>query len=182
LVGLLRSWLRTLHATRLPLSSQVVEVALGANFNGVTKNWIGSTLECEKFGASVWAGAPGGKSRAKDVGHFDEFILITNGAVLFGRATDILGRPQKLGVGVTDVVFLDLTRGEAGEQGTANESKFNDGANRGGGSAFTFHLFEATRLVHMTNLPVFQGCNLCCYRYIELILCFVCSISPFLAC
>jgi len=138
-----------------------MKVTLSAHFNGVTKNRISSTLECEQLRASMRTGAARGKSSAKDVGHLHQFVLVTDRAVLFGRASDVLGRAKELGVSITDIVFLNLARGQTGEQGPANEPEFNDGANRGGGSALAFHEIEATRFPDIPNFSGFHPCNLC---------------------
>ena len=134
-----------------------MEMAARAHFDGVTKNWIGTTFESKQLSTSVGAGATGGKPSTEDVGHLDEFILITHWAILFGRSTDVFGSAKELRVGITDVLFLDLSRGEAREQRMTDEPKLDDGAIRGGGSAFAFHWFEATRLSVPANLPGFRA-------------------------
>jgi hypothetical protein len=51
---------------------------------------------------------------------------VTDRAGLARRAADVLGGPQQLGVGVTDIFVADKSSRDLGQEGVTYQSELND--------------------------------------------------------
>jgi hypothetical protein len=117
----------------------VVEVATDTDFDGVTLHWLFTTFELEQFSARGWAGPARWQARAKDVGHFNQLFVVTDGARLTRRAPDVSGGAQQLWVRVADIFVAHQSGGNLGEQGVAHQSELNDCSVGSAGSKTLIH-------------------------------------------
>jgi hypothetical protein len=120
-----------------------------ADFDRVTLHRVFSPFQLQEFGSRGRTRPAGGKSRAKDVGDFDEFGVGTDRTGLTSSAPDVASGTQQLGMGVADVLVTQRAGREFGQQSMTNETELND---RPIGSARTESLIHYRRLY----CPVFH--------------------------
>jgi hypothetical protein len=113
-------------ASRDPLTHEVMERTGHTDFDGVTLHRIFTSLQLEKFCTRSGTGPAGGKSRAKDVGDFDQFGVGADRAGLTGFASNVARGAQQLGVGVADILVTQSAGPEFREERVTNETELND--------------------------------------------------------
>jgi hypothetical protein len=120
----------------------VVEFAIGAHFDGVALDWLGSTFQFQEFGPRQWTGASSRQTGPKDVGHLHELAFLTKGAGFSGRTANVVGGAQEFRVGVTNVFRTQNPGGNLFEKGVTDEAKLHNGAGRRGCTQVLFHCHE----------------------------------------
>jgi hypothetical protein len=65
--------------------------------------------------------------------------IVAERAILARGATEVLGRPQQLRVGIADIFVSDQTRGDLGQQSVTNQTELNNRADCGTGAKTFFH-------------------------------------------
>jgi hypothetical protein len=110
-----------------------------ADFDGVTLDGLFSPLKLQKFGARRRTGATRRQSSSKDIRHLDQLGVRTDRTGLARRPANILRRPQKFRMRVTDIFVAQSPLSELGEQRVTNETELDDGPIRSAGAKALIH-------------------------------------------
>jgi hypothetical protein len=129
--------------SRDPLTHQVMKRTGHTDLDRVTLHWVLTAFQLQKFRARRRTRPTRRKSRAKDVGDFDQFGVGTDRTGLAGPSSDVASSAQQLGVSVTDVFVTQRAGGEFGQERVTDETELND---RPIGSARTESLIHYRRL------------------------------------
>ncbi len=97
----------------------------GADLDAVRLNRLSSAKQSIELRLGGWAGPPSRQFGPEDIGYLNGFGPVTHRTAFLGTATNVLGGPDQLGVGIAMILAGDLPQTDRLGQGVAQESVLN---------------------------------------------------------